>query len=77
VQGVWFRGSTRQQALQLGIRGFARNLDDGSVEVVACGDKEAVSQLHTWLWQGPDGARVDNVVCVSDEGGVYLDFTTA
>jgi len=63
--------------LQLGISGYARNLDDGSVEVVACGSQEAVSQLQVWLWQGPAGARVDQVVCVADEGGDYQDFTTA
>jgi len=38
VQGVWFRAATREQALLLHLRGFARNLADGSVEVVATGD---------------------------------------
>lgn len=48
VQGVGFRYFTQQEALRLGIRGYARNLDDGSVEVVACGEDEAVelSLIH-------------------------------
>lgn len=62
VQGVFFRASARQQALRLGLRGYARNLSDGRVEVVACGTAEAVSELEQWLWQGPPAAQVDEVV---------------
>jgi acylphosphatase len=62
VQGVFFRASTRAQALQLGLNGYARNLVDGSVEVLACGDAEAVDALHRWLQHGPPNARVDVVV---------------
>jgi acylphosphatase len=63
VQGVFFRASARHQALQLGINGHARNLLDGRVEVVACGDAEAVDALKAWLTRGPDGARVSGVSC--------------
>ncbi len=59
VQGVWFRASTREQAERLGIRGHALNLADGSVEVVACGDRAALDELAAWLRQGPELARVD------------------
>lgn len=45
VQGVGFRYSTRQEALKLGLGGYARNLDDGSVEVLACGEAEQVEAL--------------------------------
>ncbi|WP_405222478.1 acylphosphatase [Lentisalinibacter sediminis] len=61
VQGVWFRASTREQARRHGITGHARNLPDGRVEVLACGDPEALGRLETWLWQGPDAARVTDV----------------
>ena len=61
VQGVWFRASTRERAEGLGLRGHARNLDDGRVEVVAAGDAAALDQLAEWLWQGPPLARVDAV----------------
>lgn len=77
VQGVWFRGSTRQQAERLGLAGYAKNLADGSVEVVACGEEAAVAQLREWLWQGPSGAKVLNVSCEPLEGGDYPGFTTA
>ncbi len=61
VQGVWFRASTREQALRLNLRGFARNLHDGSVEVVAQGDENSLALLEAWLWQGPKLAEVSNV----------------
>ena len=61
VQGVWFRASTREQALALGLRGFAKNLDDGRVEVLAVGDAGAIDALAKWLRQGPPLARVDRV----------------
>jgi acylphosphatase len=61
VQGVWFRGSARDQAVALGLRGFARNLPDGRVEVLAIGDADAVEQLAQWLHYGPPQARVDDL----------------
>ena len=61
VQGVWFRESTRREAEPLGIRGYARNLEDGSVEVLACGDTPALDHLAEWLKQGPPMASVTRV----------------
>jgi acylphosphatase len=61
VQGVWFRASTRAQAVRLGLTGRAINLADGRVEVVACGGDGELDQLASWLTRGPDRARVDNV----------------
>lgn len=63
VQGVWFRGSTRDKARSLGIRGYANNQPDGRVEVLACGDPAAVDRLRAWLWQGPPQAYVTEVRC--------------
>ncbi len=63
VQGVFYRGSTRNRARELGLSGFARNLDDGSVEVLACGGRAAVDELRDWLWEGPRGAKVQSVDC--------------
>ncbi|MBJ7221152.1 MULTISPECIES: acylphosphatase [unclassified Brenneria] len=63
VQGVGFRYSTQYQAVQLGLSGYVRNSDDGSVEVVACGEHQAVEQLVAWLKRGgPRSASVANVV---------------
>jgi acylphosphatase len=61
VQGVYFRHSTRLEAERLAIRGTARNLPDGSVEVVAYGPPEAVESLRQWLHRGPPAARVAGV----------------
>lgn len=58
VQGVWFRAGTAEQATALGLRGHARNLEDGSVEVVALGEAQAVDSLLAWLRHGPPMARV-------------------
>ena len=61
VQGVFFRASAREQALRLGLRGHARNLPNGTVEVVAMGDGDAIDSLDAWLHQGPATARVVHV----------------
>lgn len=69
VQGVWFRASTREQAQRLGLAGHARNLADGSVEVLAAGAADAVARLERWLHDGPPLARVDSVECVERTNG--------
>jgi acylphosphatase len=76
VQGVYFRDSTRAVARKLAIRGVARNLADGSVEVVAHGSAVAVEELKAWLHQGPARARVEEVrEAAADDGlSVPEDF---
>src|SRR3546814_8461279 len=61
VQGVFFRASTREQAQRLGLRGNARNLSDGRVEVLAAGEPDAIDALADWLKRGPPQARVEAV----------------
>lgn len=65
VQGVFFRVSTRDQAHQLGLKGWVRNCADGNVELVACGTGSALIELEQWLHQGPPMAKVKHVT-VSD-----------
>lgn len=77
VQGVWYRASTREQAERLGLSGYARNLADGRVEVLACGDAFAVKTLQEWLWQGPPAAQVDDVACREEAGEMPRGFSTA
>ncbi len=61
VQGVGFRWFVWREAGRLGLRGLARNLADGSVEVIAEGGEEALEQLERSLARGPGAARVDGV----------------
>jgi len=62
VQGVFYRASTREQALTLGLAGHAMNRPDGTVEVLASGEAAALDALERWLRHGPAGARVDTVI---------------
>jgi acylphosphatase len=73
---VWFRASTRQKALELGLTGTAVNLPDGRVEVVACGPEERLRQLQDWLWQGPELARVVSVECAPADDRGFDGFST-
>ncbi len=66
VQGVCFRRFTQQKAQSLGVTGYVRNKEDGSVEVLAQGAFPAVDHLIAWCEQGPPQARVD---------GVYVEKT--
>ena len=61
VQGVFFRDSARREAEALGVAGWARNLPDGRVEVVAEGAEPAVEQMIRWCGAGPPRATVTNV----------------
>ena len=74
VQGVFFRATTQEQARALGLRGYVRNLPDGSVEVYACGDRVAVETLSAWLWEGPPYARVTRVRCEPAEPRAITGF---
>jgi acylphosphatase len=74
VQGVFFRASTQQRALELGVDGYARNLADGRVEVLAQADEAALAQLERWLWRGPLQADVQSVVAEDSEESVATGF---
>lgn len=76
VQGVWFRGSTQEQARQLGITGWAKNLPDGRVEVLMCGQEQAIKQLQEWLHEGPPMASVTHVEISEEEVQVFNGFST-
>lgn len=61
VQGVGYRWYAARHARELGLSGYARNLDDGRVEVVSAGDAQAMARLEALLRAGPAHARVDTV----------------
>ena len=76
VQGVFFRASTREQAQRLGLTGYARNLPDGRVQVLACGAPDAVARLREWLRSGPPAAQVTGVACEPAPEQVLSGFST-
>ncbi|VAX11272.1 Acylphosphate phosphohydrolase, putative [hydrothermal vent metagenome] len=76
VQGVFFRAETQQQAEKLGLTGFAHNRDDGSVDILACGEEKMVARLCEWLKDGPVAAQVDMVSCQENELLVPKTFST-
>lgn len=61
VQGVYFRASTRDEAVRLGVGGWVRNLPEGSVEAVFEGEKIKVEEIVGWCYKGPPGAEVTKV----------------
>jgi len=77
VQGVFFRASTRAEALRLGLTGYANNLPDGSVEVLACGEAAALDELQRWLHVGPPAARVESVRRSQVDDSAPSGFSTA
>ncbi len=75
VQGVWFRASTQDQANNLGITGWAKNLNNGDVEVMACGSEQQLEILHKWLHHGPPHARVEKVINIAMEYIEFVEFS--
>ena len=75
VQGVGFRHFTRQNAMRLGVHGYAKNLPNGKVEVVAEGDKATLDEFVKILWKGPPASRVEDVkVEARPHSGEYTSF---
>ena len=76
VQGVGFRFATREQASDLGLRGWVRNLSDGRVEARFSGPRDRLERLLDWCNDGPPLARVDDVEAhfgdADDDSGVRI-----
>lgn len=77
VQGVGFRYFVKQVACELELLGMVRNLDDGSVEVIAMGNEEQLSRLSGHLRLGPRGASVRGVEEREAPVGQYKSFSIA
>jgi acylphosphatase len=67
VQGVFFRAEAQSRANSLGVAGWIRNTEDGSVEAVFEGDEARVRSMVDWCRRGPSGARVDDVEAKTEE----------
>ncbi len=61
VQGVFYRAFVEDEAISREITGWVRNLSDGRVEALLCGEREAVENLRDRLWTGPPRADVTRV----------------
>lgn len=61
VQGVFFRNNTRKKAIELGLNGYAKNLHDGNVEVVAEGKEEKINELIEFIKKNPGIAKVADI----------------
>jgi acylphosphatase len=79
VQGVFYRATCVRKATSLGLTGWARNLADGRVEVLACGDAEKVEEFVAWLWEGSPASRVTDVATehADPQDGQRPGFTSA
>jgi acylphosphatase len=76
VQGVFFRAACKAEADRLGLAGWARNLDDGRVEVVVEGETAAIEQLVRWCHDGPSHARVTSVQATTEAPEGLVRFVT-
>lgn len=65
VQGVFYRAGAQHQASLLDLCGWVRNLADGRVELLACGDRLALVELEKWLKIGPEYAKVSNIKVIA------------
>ena len=77
VQGVFFRAACRDEAVRLGVAGYARNLRDGRVEVVAEGSEDAVEALARWCHAGPPRAIVTKVDITTEAPEGLTSFRTS
>jgi acylphosphatase len=80
VQGVFYRATAARRAGELAIRGYARNRADGTVEVLACGEEDALQVFVAWLWTGSSASKVTSVeVTELPPQGVHVpaDFRTS
>ena len=73
MQGVFFRESTRREAIRIGLFGWVRNLPDGRVEAVFEGSEGGCAEALAYVRVGPSSARVDDVEVVADEPEQGLD----
>jgi acylphosphatase len=74
VQGVYYRQSTKEKALELGISGIVKNLSNGNVHILATGTADQLDELVHWCKQGPPHAKVNSVNVEALERQVFMSF---
>ena len=74
VQGVWFRASTAETARKIGIKGFVRNLPDGTVYIEAEADEHTLAALIAWCREGSPFAEVSSLTVEEIEPAGFSSF---
>ena len=74
VQGVFFRANVKNKAIELNLNGYAKNLENGNVEVVAEGDENKINELIEFIKQGPGIAKVENIKIKHKELENFVGF---
>jgi len=74
VQGVYYRQSTKEKALELGVSGIVKNLPNGNVHILATGTADQLDKLVTWCKQGPAHAIVNGVDVKDVDPQVFMGF---
>lgn len=75
VQGVCFRQSTLEQARRLAVTGWVRNLNNGDVECLLCGEDETIQKLIAWLRRGPKAAIVNQLIVQEHAWEIHEEFS--
>jgi len=74
VQGVFFRSNTRDKATELGLKGYAKNLANGNVEIVVQGDESKINELVEFIKSGPGVSKVENVQITHKDSENFESF---
>ena len=74
VQGVFYRATTKEMADQIGVKGWVRNRENGSVEIMASGAEAQLQEFIDWCKKGPKRAEVSNVVVTGIEAETFNQF---
>ncbi|MBL0711023.1 MAG: acylphosphatase [Colwellia sp.] len=77
VQGVYFRVSSQQKAIDYGLSGYAKNLANGDVELILCGEEDKVKKMLTWLKKGPVQAEVTHLQHEKIDWQEHSSFTVS
>ena len=76
VQGVFFRSNAEKEARKLGLKGYVKNTDDGSVEIVAEGSGQKIKSMIEWCRKGPAFSKVDDIdSAIGDATGEFETFS--
>jgi len=74
VQGVFYRATAKKIANQLNIKGWIKNTKDGNVEATATGNEEQLKEFINWCKQGPENAKVEEVIVEQNQKTLFNTF---